>query len=284
MLVCAPAGIRQDGGAGATGPGAARRPVAWLSLDAGDNDPARFWRHVARRGGPGAARASPSGCCRCSARRRRRQFEGLVTGADQRTGRAARRRRGGAGPGRLPPDRGPGGPRVADASCSSICRRGCRWCWPAGPTRRCRWRGCGPAVSWRSCAPPTCGSPRTRPRRCCARRRSRSSALSDAAVAALAARTEGWAAGLQLAGLSLRGQADVAGFVAAFSGSHRYVLDYLTEEVLERLDEQVREVPAGDLGAGAAVRAAVRRGDRPDRWPGDAGGARAGQPVPGAAG
>ena len=45
--------------------------------------------------------------------------------------------------------------------------------------------------------------------------------LPGAAVAALAARTEGWAAGLQLAALSLRGQADPAGFVAAFSGSHR---------------------------------------------------------------
>ena len=40
--------------------------------------------------------------------------------------------------------------------------------------------------------------------------------------------------------LSLRGQADVAGFVAAFTGSHRYVLDYLAEEVLERQSEQVR--------------------------------------------
>ena len=60
-------------------------------------------------------------------------------------------------------------------------------------------------------------------------------------MAALTARTEGWAAGLQLAGLSLRGQADTAGFVAAFSGRHRYVLDYLTGEVLERQDEQVRE-------------------------------------------
>ncbi len=65
-------------------------------------------------------------------------------------------------------------------------------------------------------------------------------ALPDAVAAALAARTEGWAAGLQLAGLSLRGQDDVAGFVASFTGSHRYVLDYLTEEVLERQDEQVR--------------------------------------------
>ena len=64
--------------------------------------------------------------------------------------------------------------------------------------------------------------------------------LPDAAAAALAARTEGWAAGLQLAGLSLRGQADVAGFVAAFTGSHRYVLDYLAEEVLEQQSEQVR--------------------------------------------
>jgi LuxR family transcriptional regulator, maltose regulon positive regulatory protein len=65
-------------------------------------------------------------------------------------------------------------------------------------------------------------------------------ALPDQAVAALAERTEGWAAGLQLAGLSLRGQDDVAGFVAAFTGSHRYVLDYLAEEVLERQSEQVR--------------------------------------------
>ena len=65
-------------------------------------------------------------------------------------------------------------------------------------------------------------------------------ALPEADVAALAARTEGWAAGLQLAGLSLRGQADVAGFVAAFTGSHRYVLDFLAEEVLERQPGQVR--------------------------------------------
>ena len=49
--------------------------------------------------------------------------------------------------------------------------------------------------------------------------------VPEAVAAALAARTEGWAAGLQLAGLSLRGQDDVDGFVAAFTGSHRYVLD-----------------------------------------------------------
>ena len=69
-------------------------------------------------------------------------------------------------------------------------------------------------------------------------RRGAGAALPDTAVAALAARTEGWAAGLQLAALSLRGQADAATFVAAFTGSHRYVLDYLGEEVLEVREPQ----------------------------------------------
>jgi LuxR family transcriptional regulator, maltose regulon positive regulatory protein len=55
----------------------------------------------------------------------------------------------------------------------------------------------------------------------------------------MADRTEGWAAGLQLAALSLPGQPDVARFVAAFTGSHRYVLDHLTEEVLERLPRKL---------------------------------------------
>jgi LuxR family maltose regulon positive regulatory protein len=64
--------------------------------------------------------------------------------------------------------------------------------------------------------------------------------LPGAAVAALVTRTEGWAAGLQLAGLSLRGHADPAGFAAAFSGSHRFVLDYLADEVLDGQPEPVR--------------------------------------------
>jgi LuxR family transcriptional regulator, maltose regulon positive regulatory protein len=65
--------------------------------------------------------------------------------------------------------------------------------------------------------------------------------LRDDEVAPLVARTEGWAAGLQLAALSLHGQPDVAGFVESFSGSHRHVLDYLTEEVLEQQPESVRD-------------------------------------------
>jgi LuxR family maltose regulon positive regulatory protein len=64
--------------------------------------------------------------------------------------------------------------------------------------------------------------------------------VHDDAVATLASRTEGWAAGLQLAGLSLRHHPDAAGFVATFSGSHRYVLDYLTEEVLDRQSDAMR--------------------------------------------
>ncbi|MFN0281206.1 MAG: LuxR C-terminal-related transcriptional regulator [Kineosporiaceae bacterium] len=59
-------------------------------------------------------------------------------------------------------------------------------------------------------------------------------------VAALDARTEGWAAGLQLAGLSMRGRRQPAAFVDAFTGSHRFVLDYLVEEVLGSLAENVR--------------------------------------------
>ena len=89
--------------------------------------------------------------------------------------------------------------------------------------------------------------------------------LPGEAVAALAARTEGWAAGLQLAALSLRGQADPAGFVAAFGGSHRYVLDYLTEEVLERQGEQLRgfllETSVLDRLSGALCDAVTGRTD-----------------------
>lgn len=59
-------------------------------------------------------------------------------------------------------------------------------------------------------------------------------------VTALDARTEGWIAGLQLAALSVRGQQDVGAFVAAFTGSHRFVVDYLAEEILNRQTETVQ--------------------------------------------
>src|SRR5215213_3964045 len=60
-------------------------------------------------------------------------------------------------------------------------------------------------------------------------------------VEALEERTEGWIAGLQLAALSVRHRKDVSNFIRSFSGSHRDVLDYLAEEVLERQPGQVRE-------------------------------------------
>jgi LuxR family maltose regulon positive regulatory protein len=65
--------------------------------------------------------------------------------------------------------------------------------------------------------------------------------LSAEQVAALQERTEGWIAGLQLAALSLQDREDVAGFIAAFTGSHRYVVDYLVEEVLLRQPEDVQD-------------------------------------------
>jgi LuxR family maltose regulon positive regulatory protein len=58
--------------------------------------------------------------------------------------------------------------------------------------------------------------------------------LSPEDVAVLEDRTEGWIAGLQMAAVSMRGQEDVAGFIRAFTGSDRYILDYLVEEVLQR--------------------------------------------------
>lgn len=59
-------------------------------------------------------------------------------------------------------------------------------------------------------------------------------------VAALERRTEGWAAGLQLAALSLRDRDDASAFITAFTGSHRFVLDYLVEEVLAGQPEHTR--------------------------------------------
>jgi LuxR family maltose regulon positive regulatory protein len=59
-------------------------------------------------------------------------------------------------------------------------------------------------------------------------------------VTALEARTEGWIAGLQLAALSLKGRQDKHEFVRNFTGSHRQVIDYLSEDVLQLQDEAVQ--------------------------------------------
>jgi LuxR family maltose regulon positive regulatory protein len=64
--------------------------------------------------------------------------------------------------------------------------------------------------------------------------------LSSQDVKALTERTEGWVTGLQMAAISMQGRPDTTSFIQAFTGSHRFVLDYLVEEVLMRQPEHVR--------------------------------------------
>ena len=238
VLVCAPAGS----GKTALLSGWARCgqwPAAWLSLDAGDNDPARFWRHavaaldrvcpgIAERVGPVLGPPPPP------------SFEGLVTALINELAAQP-----GAGEVVLVLDdyhlidsqsvhasieflleHRPPGLRLVLASRSdpplALARRRARGQLAEVRAEDLRFTVGEAAALLQQAAAAS------------------DMALPDAAVAALAARTEGWAAGLQLAALSLRGQADVTGFVAAFTGSHRYVLDFLAEEVLERQSDQVR--------------------------------------------
>ena len=220
-----------------------RHPVAWLSLDAGDNDPARFWRHavaaldrvrpgISERMGPLLGpRASPS-------------FEPLMTALINEVA---------------------GQPDADDALLlvlddyhvisSQLVHESLGFLLEHQPP------GLYLALTSRSDPPLALARLRARGqltelraadlrftpgRRRCSRSRPRPAERGpvrrcpDTVAATLAARTEGWAAGLQLAGLSLRGRSDVDGFVAAFTGSHRYVLDYLAEEVLEHQSDQVR--------------------------------------------
>ena len=236
VLVCAPAGsgktvlladwVRRRG-----------RPVAWLSLDEGDNDPARFWRHTVAamgRARPGVGElATPE--------------PGLLAPVSAHGPVAALINELAAQPGddelllvlddyhlidsqglhasllflleHLPP-----GLRLVVASRSD----------PPLPLARLRARG--------QLAELRAGELRFTADEAAAMLRATVGAeLPAAVVATLAARTEGWAAGLQLAGLSLREQPDAAGFAAAFSGSHRFVLDYLAGEVLERQGPQTRQ-------------------------------------------
>jgi LuxR family maltose regulon positive regulatory protein len=65
--------------------------------------------------------------------------------------------------------------------------------------------------------------------------------LSEADIAALDGRTEGWIAALQLAALSMQGREDASTFIAGFAGDDRYVVDYLAEEVLTRQRPEVRD-------------------------------------------
>jgi len=66
-------------------------------------------------------------------------------------------------------------------------------------------------------------------------------ALSAADTQILEERTEGWIAALQLAAISVNGRANPSAFIAAFSGTGRYIVDYLVEEVLQRLSPELRQ-------------------------------------------
>jgi len=236
VLVCAPAGFGKTALLADWAQGS-RCPVAWLCLDAGDSDPARFWRYVlaaldrarpglAGRVGPLLGPPSP------------RSFEGLVTALVNEL--AAQ------------PDADEVvlvlddyhliGSEVVHASVAFLLEH-----LPPGlhlvvasradpPLPLARERGRGQLAELRSAELRFTAAEAAALLAAAAE-----SGLPEAAVAALVDRTEGWAAGLQLAGLSLRGQPDAAAFVAAFTGSHRFVLDYLTDEVLARQSGQVRE-------------------------------------------
>jgi ATP/maltotriose-dependent transcriptional regulator MalT len=235
-LVCAPAGFGKTALLADWARSGGHR-VAWLSLDAADNDPARFWRHavaaldqarpgIAERVGPLLGPPAPT------------SFAGLVTALINELA---------AEPGEdevllvlddyhlieteqvhIPLmfllEHLPLGLRLVLASRSDP------------PLPLARLRAAGQLAELRA------GELRFNSQEAAALlRESAGPGLPGVLVAALETRTEGWAAGLQLAALSLRGQADPAGFVAAFNGSHRYILDYLTGEVLDRQPEQVRE-------------------------------------------
>ena len=237
VLVCAPAGYGKTALL-ADWAQRGQRPVAWLSLDPGDNDPARFWRHtlaaldqalpgISGRVGPLLGPPAPA------------SFEGLVTALLNELAvpsddeelllilddyHLISSQPVHASLGFLLEHRPPGLHVVLASRADpplALARLRARGQLAELRAAELRFTADEAAALLQQVASPGL-------------------ALPDAAVAALAGSTEGWAAGLQLAGLSLRGQPDVAGFVAAFTGSHRYVLDYLAEEVLERQSEHVR--------------------------------------------
>jgi LuxR family maltose regulon positive regulatory protein len=65
--------------------------------------------------------------------------------------------------------------------------------------------------------------------------------LGPESISTLDARTEGWIAGLHLAAISLQGQSDAAGFIAAFTGGHQFILDYLVEEVVQQQPAPIQQ-------------------------------------------
>jgi len=65
--------------------------------------------------------------------------------------------------------------------------------------------------------------------------------LVESDLATLESRTEGWIAGIKMAVLSLQGKKDISGYIKAFSGTNRYILDYLAEEVLDQQPPDIKQ-------------------------------------------
>ena len=109
--------------------------------------------------------------------------------------------------------------------------------------------------------------------------------LSAEDIAALEARTEGWITGLQLAALALQGSLSMQGhpdtsrFIQSFTGSHRFVLDYLVEEVLQRQPEHIRSFLLQTSILEQAQWSALRCCHWTEGRQGDTGNPGAGQPV-----
>ena len=180
-----------------------RPRVAWLSLDAEDCDLRRFLTHLVaalQTTSPAGGRARRWRCWTATGLFRPRPcWSAWSTTSTSSAGRPCWRSTTTTSSTRRTSTR-------PSRSCSTTCRLRSPSPSRRARTRRCRCLGCAAAASSSSCAPPTCGSPPTRP--------TRSSTdvmgldLEPAHVAALESRTEGWAAGLQLAALSARGRAD----------------------------------------------------------------------------
>jgi LuxR family maltose regulon positive regulatory protein len=234
LLVCGPAGFGKSSLL-ADWAHRCRRPVAWLSLDEDDNDPGRFWRHVAAALDvyrPGLAQHVTAQAGAPAASSIRTPVTALINALAET-----------ADPVVLIIDdyhliEEPAVHRsvafllehLPDALRLVLAGRAD----PPLPLARLRARGQLTELRAADLRFTTAESAELL-------RTAIGPALSDSVASALAERTEGWVAGLQLAALSLRGRSDVTGLVEAFSGSHRFVLDYLTEEILDRQDQQVRE-------------------------------------------
>ena len=233
-LVCAPAGFGKTSVLGEWA-GRSGQPIAWLSLDAGDNDPARFWRYVAAA----LDRARPGVHQQVAALLQgphQPPLEAVLTTVINELAAASEEAVLVLDDYHLveaPPvhhslafllDRLPAQLRLVLATRSD----------PPLPLARLRAGGQLAEVREADLR-------FTLPETAALLRAATGLQLPDESVAALADRTEGWVAGLQLAALSLSGHTDPAGFVQTFTGSHRYVLDYLTEEVLARQPTELVE-------------------------------------------